>query len=121
RHGRRYEKLDLIDDAIRCFRRAEANDDREGVAVAKLAKLYAAANETKKAVHYYKKLLAKFDDQHRSTSRDPELAPVCGASLSADAVEALLFLSEYYKSVGKLTEAEHCCSRLMESSANDEA
>ena len=46
-----YEKLSLIDDAIRCFRRAEAYDDREGVAIAKLAKLYAAANEMKKVLY----------------------------------------------------------------------
>ena len=46
-----YERLDRIEDAIRCYLRAEGNRDREGIALLRLAKLHArlagAANRDK--------------------------------------------------------------------------
>ena len=35
-----YEKLERVEDAIKCYLRAEGNQDREGIALTRLARLY---------------------------------------------------------------------------------
>jgi hypothetical protein len=43
--GEAYERLNKTDSAVQCYERAEANGDREGIALNKLAKLYERKNE----------------------------------------------------------------------------
>ncbi|KAF8061421.1 APC8 [Scenedesmus sp. PABB004] len=68
--------------ALRCYRRAVAHGDREGIALARLAKLHEAQGEAGQAAHYYALNLARLDGE--------------GAG-GADVTEALLFLAEYAK------------------------
>jgi hypothetical protein len=41
-----YEKLSRTEDAVKCYLRAEGNEDREGIALNKLAKLYNKLGDT---------------------------------------------------------------------------
>jgi len=48
-----------LDDAIACYLRAEANNDTEGMALSKLAKVYRRRGQTERAADYYQKLLRR--------------------------------------------------------------
>ncbi|KAF6260843.1 POT family-domain-containing protein [Scenedesmus sp. NREL 46B-D3] len=85
--------------AVRCYRRAVAHGDREGIGLAKLAKLHEAQGERATAAHYYALNLARLDAERVQ---------------GGDVTEALLFLAEYTKDMGMLAEAEQYCQRLMD-------
>lgn len=85
--------------AIRCYRRAVQNGDREGIALHKLAKLHQARNETREAAHYFKMNLERIEAENISGS---------------DQLDALIYLAEYAKATGNLTEAESYCLQLLD-------
>jgi anaphase-promoting complex subunit 8 len=84
---------------VRCYRRALANDDREGIALAKLAKLHASMGQRDEAAHFHRLNLQRLDDDHAEGS---------------ELVEALQFLAQYAKECGRLQEAEKYCTRLLD-------
>ena len=92
-----YEAINRIEEAIKCYERAESNKDREGIALFKLAKLYEEQGEQHKASIYYK--------------RNLELREMEGVE-GQEVVESLLFLAYYNKNCGNLEEAEQYCNKL---------
>lgn len=93
------EQLQMHDAAIRCYKRAVSNNDREGIALNKLAKLFNQLGETEEAAYYYKKALERMEADR---------------SEGQDIVDALLFLSTYCKNRRLLSEAETYCTRLQD-------
>jgi anaphase-promoting complex subunit 8 len=93
------EQLNMHDAAIRCYRRALSNSDREGIALHKLAKLHENLGQADQAAFYYRKNLERMEaDQNEGQ----------------DFVDALLFLGNYCKNKGSLEEAEKFCDRLLD-------
>jgi anaphase-promoting complex subunit 8 len=93
------EQLQMHASAIRCYRRAVSNNDREGIALHKLAKLHNQLGQTDQAAHYYKKNLERMESDQTE---------------GADIVEALVFLAHYCRSQNMLAEAEKYCTRLLD-------
>jgi len=93
------DQLARADAALRCYRRALANNEREGLALAKLAKLHAAQGQEEEAAHYHSLNLARMDEEG-----------VTGAEL----LEALQFLARHAADAGKRGEAERHCARLLD-------
>ncbi len=93
------EQLNMHDAAIRCYRRAVSNSDREGIALHKLAKLHESLGQADQAAYYYRKNLKRMEaDQNEGQ----------------DFVDALLFLANYCKNQGSLEEAEKFCDQLLD-------
>uniref|UniRef100_A0A7S2WAH8 Cdc23 domain-containing protein n=1 Tax=Mucochytrium quahogii TaxID=96639 RepID=A0A7S2WAH8_9STRA len=97
-----YEKLHRVQEAIKCYKRAECHNDREGIAAQHLATLYSEKlQDREQAAYYYKKHLARREQED--------------AMGGQDAVEALRFLAGYYlKHAGDLAEAERYCEMLLD-------
>ncbi|CAI5459191.1 unnamed protein product [Closterium sp. Yama58-4] len=99
--GQCYEaqQLQQPEAAIRCYRRAVASNESEGLALHKLSKLYEGLGQMKQAAHFYKRNLDRMDSEQ---VEGPEL------------VEALLFLATHHRSEGSLAEAERYSTRLLD-------
>jgi anaphase-promoting complex subunit 8 len=93
------EQLLMTVAAIRCYQRAVTWNDMEGIALAKLAKLHRESGNLKAAAHYYRLNLVRLEKE---------------APDSAETVEALLFLANYYKRAMRWRDAEACCTRLLD-------
>lgn len=93
------ENLQMHVAAIRCYRRAVSNNDREGIALHKLAKLHNHLKQTDQAAFYYKKNLERMENDQ---AEGPEI------------VEALLFLAQHCRNQDLLDEAEQYCTRLLD-------
>ena len=63
--GNGYEKMGKEEEAVRCYERAMGEEDREGVAVSRLARLWARRGEGAKAAQYWRLVLKKQDDLER--------------------------------------------------------
>lgn len=85
--------------AIACYERALPGD-REGVAVAALAKLHAERGDAAAAARYYRMNLDRIDKE--------------GLTGHADALVALKFLAEYAKAGGDLGAAQSYYERLLD-------
>ena len=98
--GQCYESDQLLMTvaAIRCYQRAVTWNDMEGIALAKLAKL-----------HRERKPESRRDCHRLNLVRLEKEAPD-----SAETVEALLFLANYYKRAERWRDAEACCTRLLD-------
>jgi anaphase-promoting complex subunit 8 len=94
-----FRRLDRKQDAIKSYERALGNNDREGIATIKLAKLYEEEGEETKAAHCYNRHLEQHDTVEIESEGD---------------VEALLFLARYYKNRRQLQLAAQHCSRLLD-------
>ncbi len=55
--GTCYEQLERAEEAIKCYEKALSNQDNEGIALNKLAKLYHDLGDDHKAANYYRKNL----------------------------------------------------------------
>eukprot|EP01083_Nonionella_stella_P070814 189682_1 len=99
-----YEKLDRSEEAIKCFLRAEGNSDDEGIALFRLAKLYAKRNNQKQAAHYYRAVI------HRCSGAKDEV----DQQHPQQVIDALLYLAEYCKSNQHWEEATSYCERLLD-------
>lgn len=91
--------LQMLEEAIKCYRRAANSNDREGIALHQLAKLHSILGHSEQAAFYYKKDLERMEAEDR---KGPNM------------IEALLFLADHYKSVGRFDEAEVYCTRLLD-------
>ncbi|KAJ4967416.1 hypothetical protein NE237_019265 [Protea cynaroides] len=93
------EQLHMLEDAIKCYKRAANCNDREAIALHQLAKLHNELGHSEEAAFYYKKDLERMEAEERE-----------GPNL----VEALLFLAAYCKDQKRFEEAEVYCTRLLD-------
>lgn len=93
------EQLRMLEEAIKCYRRAANCNDREAIALHQLAKLHSELGQSEEAAFYYKKDLERMEAEERE---------------GPNMVEALLFLATYYKAQKKFDEAEVYCTRLLD-------
>ena len=99
--GQCYEtdQLQMLEDAIKCYKRAANCNDTEAIALHQLAKLSKELKRSEEAAFYYKKDLERMEAEERE---------------GPNMVEALLFLATYYKSQKRFEEAEIYCTRLLD-------
>ncbi|CAM9358434.1 unnamed protein product [Ascophyllum nodosum] len=98
--GNCLEKLGKRGEAISTYERATANDDREGVAVERLAKLYSAEGKKEKAARCFEEILAK---------------AARGGSVNTTAIEdAMVFLCYYYKTKGDFKKTSKMAHGLLD-------
>ncbi|CAN4086127.1 unnamed protein product [Withania somnifera] len=93
------EQLHMLEESIKCYRRAANCNDREAIALHQLAKLHAELGRSEEAAFYYKKDLEIMEAEERE-----------GPNL----VEALMFLARYYKAQKRFEDAEVYCTRLLD-------
>lgn len=93
------EQLHMLEEAIKCYRRAANCNDREAIALHQLAKLHAELGRSEEAAFYYKKDLDLMEAEQRE-----------GPNL----VEALMFLARYSKAQKRFGDAEIYCTRLLD-------
>ncbi|RAL52451.1 unnamed protein product [Cuscuta campestris] len=93
------EKLNRLEEAIKCYRRAANLNDREAIALDQLAKLYFQLGRSEEAAFYYEKHLERMESEERE---------------GPNVVEAILFLVRHYKDQRRFEEAEVYCLRLLE-------
>ena len=85
-----YEKLDKKMEAIQCYEKANSCNDREGIALYKMAKLYMEIDDYDKAAICFKENL------NRNLNEDID---------TDEMIESCVFLARYYKSKGEYEEA----------------
>jgi anaphase-promoting complex subunit 8 len=106
-----YERVDRVADAIRCYLRAESNQDIEDIALMKLAKLYARLGRASAAAQYYLKVVDKVEraagDEQGLRQGQGRAKPA--AQPDADLLEAYLFLAEFSKQQRNFAAAERYC------------
>ena len=93
------DQLRMLDEAIKCYRRAANCNDREAIALHNLAKLHSELGRPEEAAFYYKKDLERMESEERE---GPKM------------VEALLYLAKYYRAQKKFEDAEVYCTRLLD-------
>ncbi|PKI63155.1 anaphase-promoting complex subunit 8 [Punica granatum] len=93
------EELHMLEDAIKCYRRAVNCNDTEAIALHQLAKLNAELGRAEEAAFYYKKDLERMEAEERE---------------GQNMVEALVFLATHCKTQKRFEEAEVYCTRLMD-------
>ncbi|KAE9011037.1 Anaphase-promoting complex subunit 8 [Phytophthora rubi] len=133
-----FEKLNKVDEALACFHRAVNNQDREGIASYHLGRLYAARGQQHESAKYYQMHLglrsapaSLLRDQDSAKSSVPTvsggnsederevlvLPGGSGGNIRVDtpqALAAILFLANYYKQLGRFTDATIFCNRLLD-------
>jgi anaphase-promoting complex subunit 8 len=92
-------QLERTDAALRCYRRALANEDAEGIALARLAKLHERLGQLDEAASFYERNLARMDAEG-----------VAGAELS----DTLQFLARRAKAAGEWDKATELFNRLLD-------
>ena len=124
--GQCFSALHKIQDAIRAYERAVAQEDNEGIATQKLAALYRQEGRQEEAAMCYirhlelRYLVTSASPEHQqqnggTAAATPTLdAIVQGIVLESVEAEALLFLAQYHKSHGEFDTAALMCSRLVE-------
>lgn len=93
------DQLRMLEEAIKCYRRAANCNDREAIALHQLAKLQYELGHPEEAAFYYKKDLERMEAEERE---------------GPNMVEALLYLATYYKTQKRFEEAEVYCTRLLD-------
>ncbi|KAL4633090.1 hypothetical protein ACB092_04G096200 [Castanea dentata] len=93
------DQLRMLEEAIKCYRRAANCNDREAIALHQLAKLQYELGRPEEAAFYYKKDLERMEAEERE---------------GPNMVEALLYLATYYKTQKRFEEAEVYCTRLLD-------
>ena len=76
----------------------QAPNDREGIALTELARLFREENDRAQAAKYFREMLKLRELQE----------------VSGETQEALLFLAYYCKDTGELQEAQQYCQRLLD-------
>ena len=97
-----YESLGQVDEAIRCYRRADQEGDAEGIALTKLAKLTTSSGASEVAAQYHLRVLAMHPEDEDVETQEV----VC----------ALLFMARHCKQLGEFARARKYCQRLMDCS-----
>ncbi|KAG8379049.1 hypothetical protein BUALT_Bualt07G0047900 [Buddleja alternifolia] len=85
------EQLHMLEEAIKCYKRAANCNDREAIALHQLAKLHCELGRTEEAAFYYKKDLERMESEERE---------------GPNMVEALMFLAQHCKTLKRFDEAE---------------
>ncbi|OVA14337.1 Tetratricopeptide TPR-1 [Macleaya cordata] len=93
------EQLHMLEEAIKCYKRAANCNDREAIALHQLAKLHSELGRSEEAAFYYKKDLERMEAEERD---------------GPNMVEALLFLATHCKAEKRFEEAEVYCTRLLD-------
>nr|XP_024928548.2 anaphase-promoting complex subunit 8-like [Ziziphus jujuba var. spinosa] len=93
------EQLRMLEEAIKCYKRAANCNDREAIAMHQLAKLHCELGRLEEAAFYYKKDLERMETEERE---------------GPNMVEALLFLATYYRRQKRFEDAEVYCTRLLD-------
>ncbi|XP_059441301.1 anaphase-promoting complex subunit 8 [Corylus avellana] len=93
------DQLLMLEEADKCYRRAVKCDDREAIALHRLAKLQCELGRRDEAAYYYKKDLERMEAEERE---------------GPNMVEALLYLAKYYKAEKRFEESEAYCTRLLD-------
>ncbi|XP_065876554.1 anaphase-promoting complex subunit 8 isoform X1 [Euphorbia lathyris] len=93
------DQLRMLEEAIKCYRRAVNSNDREAIAIHKLAKLHNEIGRSEEAAFYYKKELERMEAEERE---------------GPNMVEALLFLAQHCKEQKRDQEAEVYLTRLLD-------
>ncbi|XP_052181353.1 anaphase-promoting complex subunit 8 [Diospyros lotus] len=93
------EQLHMVEEAIKCYRRAANCNDSEAIALHQLAKLHKEIGRYEEAAFYYRKDLERMETEERE---------------GQNTVEALLFLARYCRSQKRFEEAEVYCTRLLD-------
>ena len=131
--GTALERMGRDEEAVRCFERAMGEDDREGIALGRLARLYQKRDDIQEAVKYWKLVLQKQDElergevggtQHsdeadKDTTAMGDDSDAGGAvsdrlSQSAEALEAITFLVERAKTNEQWQQCEYYIGRLLD-------
>ena len=97
------DQVEMVDLAIRCFRKAIENNDPDGIAAHMLARLYCDPGPGK-----------DLDAAEKLYLYNVQRLDQLGQPLGADSVEALLFLAARYRDTYRLEEAQACCERLLD-------
>lgn len=106
--GQTLEELARLTDAVRAYERANGCDDREGLALAKLAALYERmAREMPAQRQQYTNLAARYH-QKNLTHRDKE------GMRGPETAASLRFLAKYAVSRKDFDDAEQLCMRLFD-------
>ncbi|ESW30453.1 hypothetical protein PHAVU_002G154200 [Phaseolus vulgaris] len=93
------DQLRMLEEAVKCYRRAANCNDREAIALHNLARLLSELGRPEEAAFFYKKDLERMESEERE---GPKM------------VEALLYLAKYYRAQKKFEEAEVYCTRLLD-------
>ncbi|KAF6159826.1 hypothetical protein GIB67_032910 [Kingdonia uniflora] len=93
------EHLRMLEDAIKCYKRAANCNDREAIALHRLAKLHKELGRDEEAAFYYKKDIEKMENEERE---------------GPNMVEALLFLATHCRTYNMLKESKVYCNRLLD-------
>ena len=107
-----YTNINMDDNAIKCYLRADGNNDKEGVAVYKLAKLLRKRNDHTTAAYYYKKVLLyqnqqynrihqiNTDNNENNTDTNELYSELINSDtlLNEQSIDAMQYLAEYTKS-----------------------
>ncbi|MCJ1297139.1 anaphase-promoting complex component apc8, partial [Xylographa carneopallida] len=137
--GTALERMGRDEEAVRCFERAMGEDDREGIALGRLARLYQKRNDVQEAVRYWRLVLHKQDELERGDSGgggamegeeggrdghamgdDGDAQAVEGGAVSdrlsqsAEALEAITFLVERAKLGEQWRQCEYYIGRLLD-------
>jgi anaphase-promoting complex subunit 8 len=99
-----YEKMGKNTEATKCLEKAERYNDKEGIALHKLAKLYIMMGMQDKAAICFKKNLERKEQEQVESS---------------ETVEALMFLAKYFKEKGRLEDAVNYARRLHDYSGTE--
>ncbi len=102
--GELYHAIRKLPEASKAFQKALAFNDRESIALFKLARLYLEMQDEDTAAAYYKRNLDAKDAQEIE---------------GEDTKESLLFLAHYCTRKGSLDEAEAFCERLLDFSGKE--
>jgi len=89
-------------EALKCYAKAHRCDDRERMALPRLARLYQELGDDEQAAIHYKQLLDEGQDRHRAPG------------MPVDVAEALRFLMRYYHKVGDIVQSRLCAEQLLD-------
>ncbi|XP_047311294.1 anaphase-promoting complex subunit 8-like [Impatiens glandulifera] len=93
------DQLNMLEEAIKCYRRAANCNDREAIALGQLAKLHDQLGHQEEAAFFYKKDLERMEAEERE---------------GPNMVQALIFLATYCRSKKRFEESEIYCTRLLD-------
>ncbi|KAK4486088.1 hypothetical protein RD792_008756 [Penstemon davidsonii] len=93
------EQLHMLEEAIKCYKRAANCNDREAIALNQLAKLHLKLGRSEEAALYYQRDLERMEAEERE---------------GPNMVEALMFLARHCQTKKRFDEAEVYCTRLLD-------
>lgn len=117
--GETFQELRKWDEAAKCFERAVGCDDREGLALSKLASLYQRmARESQRDGRQHEQTALYFDKAAKY--HEANLERIDEEKLRGQqTADALRFLAEYYFNKGEVSKAREYGRRLLEHPGHD--